>query len=347
MKFDGPKQSTEIVCNLAWVKEKRALISLYPLRTFQNNDQYSCDWAQAISIVKEIERNWNIKEWCFDWSAERELVLYQDDQYVNIFTVLEQQLFRPLSKVITMSNVSFIHGDVDIGEHYQKWCDENKSAVIIKSVSHLNRFFYDYNQHYPSARPHRLVRTSYTTFNRKHTAYREQLYDYLKNKDLLYDGYVNFAFKGFSTLVKALPDDYEGNKWASESELYNYYRASNFDIIIETASNGENQRFITEKTLRALALGKPFLVYNGPGTLEYLRSLGFETYKPFWDESYDSIYDPQKRFEAMVELLPELVRSTATFENSLIKEIGDHNQLLFQRLAEHSHRELWLRNKRA
>lgn len=347
MKFAGPKLTTEIVPNLAWIKGQKAIISLYSLREIVDQDCFSCDFEQAVNIVEEIHRNWNIEHWCFDWSAERDLEVYDDSVAVSIFTAIEQHLLKPLATVFSNASVSFIHGDADINQHYVNWCTKNKPEFYLQHVTHINRFFYDYNQQYPSARPHRLIHTSFTSFNRKHTVYRERLYDYLKNKDLLHKGYVNFAFNSFSTLVKSLPEEYEGNKWASESELYNYYRAANFDVIIETSSNGENQRFITEKTLRALALGQPFIVYNGPGTLKYLQGLGFETYKALWDESYDAIDDPQKRFEAVVNLIPKLVKNTAVFENPLVKEIADHNQLLFQRLAEIDHREHWLRNKLA
>ena len=110
-------------------------------------------------------------------------------------------------------------------------------------------------------------------------------------------------------------------------------------------STNDNQRFITEKTLRALALGQPFLVFNGAGTLNYLRSQGFETYKSMWDESYDNIDDPQKRFDAITDQVKLLAHSHAVFDQHMVKEIAEHNQYKFQELAGLDHKERWLRNK--
>lgn len=45
--------------------------------------------------------------------------------------------------------------------------------------------------------------------------------------------------------------------------------------------------FITEKTWKAVAMQHPFMIAGEPGTLEYMRKLGFETFENLWDESYD------------------------------------------------------------
>lgn len=345
MKFMPPKQTIEVVPNLAWIRKERAVISLYSLRQLIDTDSFGCDFAKAVEIVRHLDSNWEINHWCFDWTAERELTLWNGEELEDIFSVLTRELLDPLATVFGHSTATFIHGDADISDKYRDWMKKNKGRLYFNHVDHINRFYYHYNQHYPSARPTRLIKTAFTSFNRKHTEYRNQLFEFLKNNELLYSGYVNFAFKNFSTLVGELPEDYEENKWASESEIHGYYRASNFDIIIETASNGENQRFITEKTLRALALGQPFLVYNGVGTLKYLQGQGFETYKALWDESYDNIADPQKRFDAITAQIKLLADSRAIFDQKLVKEIGEHNQYRFQELAGLDHKERWLRNK--
>jgi hypothetical protein len=55
----------------------------------------------------------------------------------------------------------------------------------------------------------------------------------------------------------------------------------------------------TEKTWRCLAIGKPFILLNGAGSLANLRSLGFETFAPWINESYDSIPDLMARIDAI------------------------------------------------
>ena len=74
-------------------------------------------------------------------------------------------------------------------------------------------------------------------------------------------------------------------------------------IVLETVY--DSRIHLTEKTLRPIACGHPFMILSGSGTLEYLRSYGFETFSPFIDESYDTEPDCDKR---MVMVLSEMDR---------------------------------------
>lgn len=55
----------------------------------------------------------------------------------------------------------------------------------------------------------------------------------------------------------------------------------------------------TEKTWRCLAAGKPFILLSGSGSVKLLHDLGFETYHPWIDESYDRITDSINRIAAI------------------------------------------------
>lgn len=60
---------------------------------------------------------------------------------------------------------------------------------------------------------------------------------------------------------------------------------------------------ITEKTFRAIALEMPFILVAPAGSLEYMRSYGFQTFGSVIDESYDQETDNIKRIEKVVALL--------------------------------------------
>jgi hypothetical protein len=165
---------------------------------------------------------------------------------------------------------------------------------------------------------------------------------YLKNNDLINKGYVNFAFDNTSTLLTPLSRDYDDQPQGTESDICSYYSASNFDIIMETTSDITNRCFITEKTTRALALGQPFVTFNGPGVLAHLRSIGFKTYQKCWDESYDTVYDPAERFKSMMSVAHTLIDRPSIFkDNPEISEIGEHNKYHFQKVSQKNHRLLW------
>jgi hypothetical protein len=56
---------------------------------------------------------------------------------------------------------------------------------------------------------------------------------------------------------------------------------------------------LTEKTLRPIACGQPFILASTAGALKYLQSYGFVGFDPYIDESYDCIQDPLDRISAI------------------------------------------------
>ena len=81
--------------------------------------------------------------------------------------------------------------------------------------------------------------------------------------------------------------------------------ASCYDLVQETATKYENDmvldmHMITEKTLKSLLLGRPFMINGGQGTLKLLKRWGFKTYDNVFDESYDNLPDFIDRQEIIV-----------------------------------------------
>ena len=76
-------------------------------------------------------------------------------------------------------------------------------------------------------------------------------------------------------------------------------------LVTETVATGQRLH-LTEKTFKPIALGMPFVIVGTQGSLEYLRSYGFQTFGDFWDESYDQIEDSQLRIQRIAELLKSL-----------------------------------------
>jgi hypothetical protein len=83
---------------------------------------------------------------------------------------------------------------------------------------------------------------------------------------------------------------------------------------------------ITEKTIRPLIMGNPFLVYNNRGTLKTLRDMGFETFGSIIDESYDDIASPQHRWEAILEQVKQLSTVDPTVLLGKVNDVLEHNQ---------------------
>ena len=122
----------------------------------------------------------------------------------------------------------------------------------------------------------------------------------------------------------------------TDKELYeNTY----FSLVTETSipikpfsyrfdANTDVGRILSEKIFKPISLRHPFLVVSNPKTLELLRSLGYKTFSPLIDESYDDEEDIAKRLLMIVKEVKRLCELTPVeLENFLIEagKICDYN----------------------
>ena len=68
---------------------------------------------------------------------------------------------------------------------------------------------------------------------------------------------------------------------------YDHYLQTDLSLVNETWVN-DRTIFVSEKTYKTMSLKHPFLLLGNPGTLAHLRELGYRTFSPHLDESYDS-----------------------------------------------------------
>lgn len=87
------------------------------------------------------------------------------------------------------------------------------------------------------------------------------------------------------------------------------YQSTDIEVVLETLFDDDRLQ-LTEKALRPIALGQPFILASTPGSLDYLRSYGFKTFENVWDEGYDNIHDPVERVGAIAELMRRIANWT-------------------------------------
>ncbi len=75
------------------------------------------------------------------------------------------------------------------------------------------------------------------------------------------------------------------------------FARSAFSAVTETEMTNYRKR-ITEKPFKALANAHPFVLFGNFDSLAFIRALGFETFQPWIDESYDCIAEPERRFRS-------------------------------------------------
>jgi hypothetical protein len=102
-------------------------------------------------------------------------------------------------------------------------------------------------------------------------------------------------------------------------------------VVLETVFD-DSRVHLTEKTLRPIACGHPFILAAGPGALEYIRSYGFKTFAPWIDESYDLETDSFKRLEKIINAMVKIqnLQGSELEEFSQgIKDIANFNKKHF------------------
>ena len=98
------------------------------------------------------------------------------------------------------------------------------------------------------------------------------------------------------------------------------YRNSAIDVVLETLFD-DTRIHLTEKILRPIACGKPFILVSTPGSLRYLQDYGFETFDQYIDESYDTIQDPLDRLQCVVKLMRDISKLSKKGKDNLYKQL--------------------------
>jgi hypothetical protein len=172
-----------------------------------------------------------------------------------------------------------------------------------------------------------------------------------------------YSFEGTPNWLLGLPDEFKNiklnenkfpirlnitperlNPAMLETQDLKYFDDSYFSIVTETTFyNNDHPRmlnygtvpnniFITEKTFKCIPAMHPFIILAYPGLLAELRRLGYKTFAPLIDETYDTIINDDDRFEAIWKEIIRLLQKTPEEWiqwQTAIKEIVEFNKNYF------------------
>lgn len=162
-----------------------------------------------------------------------------------------------------------------------------------------------------------LVSKCLTTFNAYDSYhYREHVY---KNSD-------------FCVGIDNLEEHFDLNQTPSTFSAdftADDYQQCGMEVVLETLFD-DQRNHLTEKTLRPIACGKPFILASSAHSLDYLRSYGFQTFHPLIDESYDQETDSLQRLMMIINELKRI--SQLNNKSTLWRELHDitkYNQTRF------------------
>jgi hypothetical protein len=138
------------------------------------------------------------------------------------------------------------------------------------------------------------------------------------NNDLLFHDIKSEYEKLLPELPLTVNIEKSNNKNYIDLDDLNYFNNSYFSLVTETFYFPKNQYhtidetgiFFTEKIFKPIAAMHPFIIVSRPYSLNFLKKMGYKTFHPYINESYDNIESDDKRLIAIVEEVKRLCEQT-------------------------------------
>ena len=148
-----------------------------------------------------------------------------------------------------------------------------------------------------------------------------------KIQPLLSDAIYSYRSRGIH-----LPGDYPDHDWSSQQYSNpSWYNNTCVSLVSETMVEetlvGTSAAALSEKTYKPLAMCHPFIFWAQPGSLQFLKKYGFESFPELWDESYDQEADHEKRLNMIIDNLQSF--SAEDITSHVVQEKLKHNRQLF------------------
>lgn len=199
-----------------------------------------------------------------------------------------------------------------------------------------------YQRHWTTDRPWKFL-----FLNGRGRPHRQRLFQLLE--DLLPQALWS-NLDSFNGAIQLLPENYEYIKYRGNTTLDQgfvkhqlfagewgeaylesaMYQDSYFSLVTETVFDVPLS-FRTEKIWKPIAIGHPFVAVANAGYYRDLRRLGFQTFAPLIDESFDQIEDNDQRLNRIAQVVRELCQQDLAKFAQECYTVCKYNQ---QRLAE-------------
>jgi hypothetical protein len=140
----------------------------------------------------------------------------------------------------------------------------------------------------------------------------------------------NSVWRPSQVLEDYFPENIAKSHYSADFDIEDY-EATDIEVVLETLFD-DGRLHLTEKSLRPIACGQPFMLAGTQGSLEYLRNYGFKTFGSIWDEHYDCIKDPKERLVYLVSVMQKIANWTTEERADKMAEaqaIADYNKQLF------------------
>jgi hypothetical protein len=268
--------------------------------------------ADMLEEINVISRKYNLPVCRYEWATEFERMMQDYPKYTDHIIPVTLQIKEYEKKFLSFNGL---------------WRPHRGAIVnLLSALGVLDKGFVSYNS-----------KGSYMNGNDTYEFLQQFLGYNTEVKNLLEN--TENALRKLDKLIIDIDETSSvnaANILATDKDLY---ENSYFSVVTETSiplkpfshhfeSNTDTGRILSEKIFKPVALRHPFLVVSNPKTLDLFRSLGYKTFSPLIDESYDDVDDTAQRLLMIakeVKRLCELTPDELAYFLTEAKKICDYN----------------------
>jgi len=128
----------------------------------------------------------------------------------------------------------------------------------------------------------------------------------------------------------------QGHQWSINNLAYQDVLLHWVNESVFTSSDNEPLAYITEKTIKPIVSGTPFVVLGQPYVYERLESLGINTYRDIFEIDFDVNISSAERIEKILELMSKCSKEFLYDNVNELQNIADYNiDYFYNGLSEH------------
>lgn len=276
-----------------------------------------------------------------------------------------------LADKIDSTDFIYVSGGIGSAESYDKLC---QTFNWTNRITILNCHFWEREAHFRfiSSLPYtvKIKSKKFLCFNKVPRFHRIELLENMFKQDLVdssyysFDKLLNYDYRLTAEKIQEkyphihqnlhrLPlelnmyKDWHNPTTPTEYDL-KYYENSYFSLVTETKFHHQDAEkheqyktqdtWISEKGFKPIAFKHPFIVLASCNYLKALQELGYKTFHPYINETYDTINNDEDRFKMIVSEVIRLCNQTddewLAWQAS-IKEIVEFNNQHLQTRKDH------------
>lgn len=333
----------------------RNLGALHPVNSWYQQLKYQ-DYKKLIPLIAHDQEPLDFDRYNIDWKQLKDQVLEEWGEFKpNQFhvcddAVWQRQVLRNIGAVIhnnindryillhselRSTEVSKFENNIFYGAYWwnhgaisRDWYRYAQyDPLLAKLPDSYSLDFNVYSRAWQGTREYRLAFLSHMVQNQLDTVSRITFSAWDNHQH-----YRDHQFRSSQFKTNIDLDHLHGESVTSAySAVYDvaHYQNCAIDVVLETLFD-DDRLHLTEKVLRPIACGKPFLLAATHGSLEYLRRYGFQTFDGILDETYDSITDSKDRIQAITSEMSRI--SGHDRKHQLYRDlhkIAEHNRRHF------------------